>query len=670
MTNTKMDTGRALLPALPSVNAQDPSLRTWIKAVTERLEVREGVRGNPFERAVTVREIKDLTEVAKALKETPAPDGNTVSIQIGNGLSASVAIDKFVASIRETRLYKDLMKRLDDPTRFDDVVKEVRDLLLTSITDEAKKRGADIRRLDTLIQDANRSLAYAVQDITAALGENAAGVREVSWAFADRSQAQAGKITQLEASLGNYYADGSPGRANLEQQMLVSASYTEGLRAQYTLKVQAGGALAGFGIAAEEVNGVPSSAFIISADKFAIVSPNYSGGMTPSPNANHIPFGVDANGIYLNNNVYARGSMIIDTPQGRKPLGSGLRGSLDLSGGTGGWSDATARHVVWVGLGNGGLPPDNAHLVIGDRVTMGSGTNTVTKYWTGYEWQTAGVVINGNLLVDGTVAAGKIDARGLSILDASGNVILSAGAGLTVQQRIAGLGALATQNSLNYSQVGGLGALATQNSLHYSQVGGLGALATQNSLDYSQVGGAKPPPDATRGAVIGWNVQFPDGTTMNTNDFVNKLAKIGSANISSFMDSAAIGNAYIGNAAVSTLNIQGNSVTIPAVAQSFASYQFFMSISVSLYLDVPALVFASASSYYAYGTGYVAAATALYINGQTVASGGGAEGWTNGSMSGALFCPAGNVTVSYQFSSSSNKVTCYYPCVFAMAAKR
>lgn len=554
MTNTKMDTGRALLPALPSVNAQDPSLRTWIKAVTERLEVREGVRGNPFERAVTVREIKELTEVAKALKETPAPDGNTVSIQIGNGLSASVAIDKFVASIRETRLHKDLMKRLDDPTRFDDVVKEVRDLLLTSITDEAKKRGADIRRLDTLIQDANRSLAYAVQEITAALSENAAGVREVSWAFADRSQAQAGKITQLEASLGNYYADGSPGRANLEQQMLVSASHTEGLRAQYTLKVQAGGALAGFGIAAEEANGVPSSAFIISADKFAIVSPNYSGGMTPSPNANHIPFGVDANGIYLNNNVYARGSMIIDTPQGRKPLGSGLRGSLDLSGGTGGWSDYTARYVIWVGLGNGGSPPDNAHLVIGDRVTMGSGTNTVTKYWAGYGWQTAGVVINGNLLVDGTVAAGKINARGLSILDASGNVILSAGAGLTVQQRIAGLG----------------------------------ALASQNSLDYSQVGGAKPPPDATRGAVIGSNVRFPDGTTMQTTDFVNKLAKIGSANISSFMDSAAIGNAYIGNAAITsakigalqvdTLNIADNAVTVPGAGQGEYS------ASVSLYL--------------------------------------------------------------------------------------
>ncbi|MFT2520795.1 hypothetical protein ACMWQB_31885, partial [Escherichia coli] len=61
-------------------------------------------------------------------------------------------------------------------------------------------------------------------------------------------------VLQLQASLGNYYQDGKPGRAMLEQEMTVLAGYSEGLRAQYTLKVQAGGALAGYGIAAEEVN--------------------------------------------------------------------------------------------------------------------------------------------------------------------------------------------------------------------------------------------------------------------------------------------------------------------------------------------------------------------------------------------------------------------------------
>ena len=65
----------------------------------------------------------------------------------------------------------------------------------------------------------------------------------------------------------------------------------------------------------------------------------------------------------------------------------------------------------------------------------------------------------------------------------------------------------------------------------------------------------------------GWtgseDVHFPDGTVMNSVDFVNRLSRIGSSNISTFMDGAAITNAYIGNAEVSTLKIQGNAVTIP-----------------------------------------------------------------------------------------------------------
>ena len=675
MTNVKRDTGKALLPALPPVNAQDPSLRTWIKAVTERLEVREGSRGNPFERAVTVREIKELTEVAQALKETPPQDGNTVSIQIGNGLSASVAIDKFVDSIRQTRLYRDLMKRLDDPTRFDDVVKEVRDLLLTSITDEAKKRGADIRRLDTLIQDANRSLAYAVQEITASLGENAAGVREVSWAFADASQAQAGKITQLEASLGNYYADGSPGRANLEEQMFVSASYTEGLRAQYTLKVQAGGALAGFGIAAEEVNGVPSSAFIISADKFAIVSPNYSGGLTPSPNANHIPFGVDANGIYLNNNVYVRGAMIVDTPGGRKPLGSGLRGSVDVQAGGSSWSDAAAISAVWAAIGTPDSGASYSTLVIGDRATIGTGASAVTKYWDGSQFTSAGVVINGNLLVDGTVAAGKIDTRGLTIKNAAGQVIFGSG------------------TALSTSYISGLGALASQNVVGTNQVSGLGALATQNSVAYSSVTGAKPPTNAdntasntaaaianqgtlaTRNAVaIGTHVTFPDGSLMNTTDFVNRLSKIKDTNISTFMSAAAIGNAYIGNAAVDTLTIAGNAVTVPKVDTRpgvvVGSGAHVEVASATVTLAQPGWVYAMFTAQQTYGSGIRASTTSLHAPDGSAIAVGGAAVTTNIAVSHAVYRPAGWHTFQVTWIGENAGVSISNKTLFVMGVMR
>lgn len=428
MTNTR-DTGKARLPALPAVSAQDPSLRNWISAVAERLEVREGSRGNPFERAVTLRDLEAATAGLVQITDAGRPDPNAAStIPLGNGLSASINIDRFVESIRNTRLFRDLIKRLDDSTRFDGLASEIRTVLLRSIADEASKRGADIQRVDTKIEDTSRSLAMTVQEITAALGNNAAGIREVQAAYVNSTQATATKVTQLQVSLGNYYQDGSAGRVSLEQQLTTQASFVGGLRAQYTLKVQAGGALAGFGLAASEVNGVPESAFIISADKFAIVSPSYSGGLTPNPSANNVPFGVDAAGIYLNNNVYVRGQMRVDT--GGKTLADGLRGSLDIAAAGIAWSDSTARQAIWGALGNADTATTNNHLVIGDAVTV-SGLNFVeTRYWTGGAWAIPGVILNGNLLVNGSVAAGKIDTRGLTIRDAAGNVIFGAGSGL------------------------------------------------------------------------------------------------------------------------------------------------------------------------------------------------------------------------------------------------
>ena len=425
----RRDTGPVRLPALPPVNAQDPSLRDWMSAVAERLETREGTRGNRFERAVTLRELEDATKSLTGLAVSKIPAAGEVLIDLGGGLTASIAIDNFVAELKSTRLYTDLLRRLDDPNRFNDLAVEIRSILLKSIADEAAARGADIRRTETLIQDSNRSLAIAVEEITAAVGTSAAGVRELTSAVATSTSATAVKVTQLESSLGNYYQDGTAGRAVLESTLTTQANFTTGLRAQYTLKVQAGGALAGFGIAATEINGTPSSAFIISADKFAIVAPNYSGGLTTTPDNNLVPFGVDADGIYMNTNVYVRGTMKVDT--GGKTLANGLRGSLNLSVTASAWSDTTARQAVWTALGNAGSAVNNNHLVIGDTVTISNSasppTYVQTKYWNNSAWTDSGVIINGNLLVDGSIAAGKIDARGLTIKDASGNIILNAG---------------------------------------------------------------------------------------------------------------------------------------------------------------------------------------------------------------------------------------------------
>lgn len=445
------DTGPARLPAIPSYRGEDASLGAILGAMKEWIEVRTGARGNAAERVVTQRELDQVRAVTDKLAEPKKPGVGEVLIEAG-GLKLVFPVDRFGDLIKATKLYQDLRKRLDDPSRFDDLRGEVREELLRSIAEEARLRGAQVLRTEKMVENLGVSIALRMEEVTAAVDQAAAGARETLFATAEVNRAQAGKITQLESSLGNYYQDGTPGRASLEASMLTTADRVEGLRAQYTFKVQAGGALAGFGLAAEEIDGAPTSAFIIRADKFAVVAPDYNGGLQNTPDASTVPFGVDADGIYFNNTVYIKGQMRVDT--GGRTLAQGLRGSLmtTVLGST--WSDSAARQAIWARLGKSGSAPDNNHLVIGDSVTMAvpGGAGSITRVWNEVGWVDPGVMFSGSVVVDGSLAAQKIDTRGLSIKDAAGNIILSAGVSLD-KNRVAGLGNFASLNAITAGNV-------------------------------------------------------------------------------------------------------------------------------------------------------------------------------------------------------------------------
>lgn len=73
----------------------------------------------------------------------------------------------------------------------------------------------------------------------------------------------------------------------------------------------------------------------------------------------------------------------------------------------------------------------------GDTVTFSNGTTFVnTLTYTGSVWANPGVVIDGGLLVTGSVTANKINSNGLDIRDGAGNVILSSGSGLQSQIQV------------------------------------------------------------------------------------------------------------------------------------------------------------------------------------------------------------------------------------------
>lgn len=115
-----------------------------------------------------------------------------------------------------------------------------------------------------------------------------------------------------------------------------------------------------------------------------------------------------------------------------------------------------------------------------------------------------------DLIVFGNISATTATFRGLTITDASGNVLLSSGG--VPFSAVNGLGSLASQSSVSAGQVSGLGSLATQNSVSAGQVSGLGSFAT--------------------------------------------ISQINTGNVSTYIAAGAIQNAYIGNF-ISSSNFNG-----------------------------------------------------------------------------------------------------------------
>ena len=305
---TATATSAALLPALPSVPLGNvsPDLRRFLEAVKERLEVREGSRGNPFEAVVTKRDLASaglLPAVmgGRSLGGMSASGG--LMMRRPDGAYATLSVDEFAAHIYQSPLFQSLKRSLSDTARFDDLPSEIKNYLLNSIADEAARRGADIRNTEFKLQTELRSLAYKMEEVTASVAQAAAGVRETTYAVAEAGRATAGKITQVQARLDDV------GGVTIEESMIATADRVDGLAGEYMVKINAGKAAAGFGLAAsEDPTGATASAFIVQADKFAVVTGGDVIADYNNPPANRIPFGVDASGVYINGQLRVNAS--------------------------------------------------------------------------------------------------------------------------------------------------------------------------------------------------------------------------------------------------------------------------------------------------------------------------------------------------------------------------
>lgn len=159
------------------------------------------------------------------------------------------------------------------------------------------------------------------------------------------------------------------------------------------------------------------------------------------------------------------------------PPEPGQRGSqtLYISGSV--WSDAAADAAT---------TGDN---VLGDTVTISNGSTFVSvKYWNGSAWVPPGVVIDGSLIVTNSVTAAKINTNGLTIRDASGNVILGTGFALDWTKLVAS-GQTGTGGITNSSISIGSNGVLTGAGGGTVTIGGLGYTGDLNATNGASIGG-------------------------------------------------------------------------------------------------------------------------------------------------------------------------------------
>ena len=129
--------------------------------------------------------------------------------------------------------------------------------------------------------------------------------------------------------------DGSTGTVSLQQAMSTQANINGDLTGQYSVKVDTNGHVAGFGLSSTLNNGIPSSAFIVDAEKFAIVHHSDTSAATNNPNAAHVPFAVvqatTLNGVAVPAGVYMKQAFILNGAITNAKIGDAAIGNAKIS---------------------------------------------------------------------------------------------------------------------------------------------------------------------------------------------------------------------------------------------------------------------------------------------------------------------------------------------------
>ena len=197
----------------------------------------------------------------------------------------------------------------------------------------------------------------------------------------------------------------------------------DGLGAQYSVKVDANGRVAGFGLASTLIDDTPVSAFSVLADKFSIVNPS------SSEDEPIIPFTVSSDKINMNTDVAISGDLITSGTVSTDGLDVSLlitAGNLVITSTVNDNVTNISGNAIQTGTVSADRLDVSGVITAGSLVVAGANISTLTNdsaFINAGQVNGSITIIDGDTITTGTINANRINIDGVT-LDTSGNQLI------------------------------------------------------------------------------------------------------------------------------------------------------------------------------------------------------------------------------------------------------
>lgn len=280
------------VPGIPrgALNAiSDENTRMVLQAIADGLDMRNGFTGNKDNRFITEKELTRMATtgslnvlIRNTAQQVFATQGGKEDDKLDSGELSRVMSDLH-AQVFESRLFHDLRQRIDlidKPGGIFERLERAETVLVQESEQRIEEDTALSARIDvmgTRVGDAETAiLTEQTQRVNAdnalqqTIATQYASVRDSMALIQDKQNTSANQAAAMATELKQIQASVAGHSAAIREEKEVRAALLDYLYAQWTLRLDVNGHVAGVGLA----NTGKTSDFIVRADRFSIVSPH------------------------------------------------------------------------------------------------------------------------------------------------------------------------------------------------------------------------------------------------------------------------------------------------------------------------------------------------------------------------------------------------------------